>query len=38
MRESSPELFKSHHYTYVKYELNLMTNDEDIYGNGCTGK
>ena len=46
MRESSPELFKSHHYTYVEYELHLMTNDQDrvkkawqyIYGNGCTGK
>ena len=46
MRESSPELFKSHHYTYVEYELHLKTNDEDrvktawqyIYGNGCTGK
>jgi hypothetical protein len=33
-------------YTYVEYELHLMTNDEDrvkkawqyIYGNGCTGK
>ena len=46
MRESSPELFKSHHYTYVEYELHLMTTDQDrvkrawqyIYGNGCTGK
>jgi len=46
MRKSSPELFKSHHYTYVEYEFHLMTNDEDrvkkawqyIYGNGCTGK
>jgi hypothetical protein len=46
MRESSPELFKLHHYTYVEYELNLMTKDEDrvkkawqyIYGNGCTSK
>ena len=46
MRESSPELFKSHHYTSVEYGLHLMTNDEDrvktasqyIYGNGCTGK
>ena len=46
MRELSPELFKSHHYTYVEYELHLMTNDQDrvkkawqyIYGNGCTGK
>jgi len=33
-------------YTYVEYELHLMTNDEGrvktawqyIYGNGCTGK
>jgi len=46
MRDSSPELFKSHHYTHVEYELHLMTNDEGrvktawqyIYGNGCTGK
>ena len=33
-------------YTYIEYELHLMTNDEGrvktawqyIYGNGCTGK
>jgi hypothetical protein len=43
MRESSPELFKSHHYTYVEYELHLnegrvKTAWQYIYGNGCTGK
>ena len=46
MREGSPELFKSQHYTYTDHELHLMTNDQDrvkrtwqyVYGNGCTGK
>ena len=46
MRELSPELFKSQHYTLTKHELHLSTNDQDrvkrawqyIYSNGCTGK
>jgi hypothetical protein len=46
MREASPELFKSQHYTYVETELHLKTNDQDrvkrswqyVYSNGCTGK
>ena len=46
MREGSPELFKSQHYTYTDHELHLMTNDQDrvkrswqyVYSNGCTGK
>ena len=46
IREGSPELFKSQHYTYNDHELHLMTNDQErvkrswqyVYSNGCTGK
>jgi len=46
MRVESPEMFKSHHYSYTRYELHLATNDQDrvktawqyIYSHGCTGK
>jgi hypothetical protein len=46
MRELSPELFKSQHYTLTEHELHLTTNDQDrvkrawqyIYSHGCTGK
>ena len=46
MRELSPELFKSQHYTLTEFELHLATNDQArvkrtwqyIYSNGCTGK
>jgi hypothetical protein len=46
MRDASPELFKSQHYTLTEHELHLMTNDQDrvkrswqyVYSNGCRGK
>jgi hypothetical protein len=46
MREASPELFKSEHYTYTDHELYLMTSDQDrvkrswqyVYSGGCIGK
>ncbi len=46
MRVESPEMFKSHHYTYTHHELDLATNDQDgvkkawqyVYSHGCTGK
>jgi hypothetical protein len=46
MREASPELFKSQHYTHTEHELHLITNDQDrvkrswqyVYSDGCTGK
>jgi hypothetical protein len=46
MRAASPEIFKSHRYTYTRHELYLSTNDQDgvkttwqyVYGHGCNGK
>jgi hypothetical protein len=46
MRAVSPEIFKSHHYTYTRHELHLLTNDQDgvktawqhVYSHGCNGK
>jgi hypothetical protein len=46
MRAESPDMFKPHHYTYTRSELNLPTNNQDgvkrawqyIYSHGCTGK
>jgi hypothetical protein len=46
MRVESPEIFKSHHYTYTRQELRLATSDQDrvktawqyVYSHGCTGK
>ena len=46
MREASPELFKSQHYTVNDHQLHLLTGDQDrikrawqyVYSNGCTGK
>jgi hypothetical protein len=46
MRTASPEIFKSHHYTYTRHEFFLSTNDHDgvkrawqyIYSHGCAGK
>jgi hypothetical protein len=46
MRQSNPDLFRSHRNTYREHELTLTTADQDrvtrawtyIYGHGCTGK
>jgi hypothetical protein len=46
MRQSNPDLFRSHHNTYKEHELTLTTADQDrvtrawtyIYSHGCTGK
>jgi hypothetical protein len=46
MRVQSPEMFKPHHYSYTRHELDLPTNDQNavktawqyVYSHGCTGK
>jgi hypothetical protein len=46
MRAKSPEIFKSHQYTYTRQKLRLATSDQDrvktawqyVYSHGCIGK
>jgi hypothetical protein len=46
MRAESPDMFKSHHYSYTRHKLFLATNDQDevkrawqyVYSHGCSGK